>query len=457
MTTMPPTPLQVACAELASGASSAQALTEQALAVIRQCNPQLNAFWHVAEPSALADAQRSDQRRREGRCLQPLDGVPLSVKDSIAVAGMPWTGGFSHRREVLAERDAHVVHRLRKQGAVILGKTALDEGSFGTSGVNVHFGDCVHPDWPGYSAGGSSSGAAVSVATGMAVYALGTDGMGSARIPAALCGVAGFKPSSSRVSQQGVLPGSRRLDCVGVLARHVHDLQLPYHAIAGLDPDDPMSRVTPLRHLQPTHWRVGVVPVGQLPGLEAEVAQVYEQALQRLRGALGQLDWQDALLDGYDFARARRDGLLLMCAEMAAFHSEALAAQPLSFSPWLRDLLAFPSRRSAVDLLQTDRRIDAVLVSLRKLFGQIDVLVLPTTPCTAHPLQVAAPANMADYTAIASLAGLPALSLPCGSTAAGLPVGLQLVGPVGSDLLLLLLGAQWQALLEGSDTQPVHA
>jgi Asp-tRNA(Asn)/Glu-tRNA(Gln) amidotransferase A subunit family amidase len=366
---------------------------------------------------------------------------------------MPWTGGFGYRHDVVADADAHVVKRLRGQGAVIIGKTSLDEGSFGTSGVNAIYGDCVHPQFPGYSAGGSSSGAAVSVATGMAVYALGTDGMGSARIPAALCGVAGFKPSQGRVSQRGVLPGTRRLDCVGVLGRHVRDLQLPYHAIAGLDRLDAMSRVTPLRHLEPARWRVAHVPVAALPGLSEPVAQVYQRALQRLQHdhATGSVVWTQQVLAGHDFAATRRDGSLLMCAEMAVVHAAALqepsGSDASSISPWLQRMLQFPARRTAVDLMAADRRIDAVVVYLRQVFEQTDVLLLPTTPVTTHPLAQHAPDNMADYTALASLAGLPALSLPCGRTTEGHPVGLQLIGPVGSDLLLLMLGARWQDAL----------
>jgi aspartyl-tRNA(Asn)/glutamyl-tRNA(Gln) amidotransferase subunit A len=358
---------------------------------------------------------------------------------------------------VIADADAYVVRRLRKQGAVILGKTALDEGSFGTTGVNPHFGDCVHPWFPGYSAGGSSSGAAVSVAAGMAMFALGTDGMGSARIPAALCGVAGFKPSQGRLSQRGVLTGSRRLGCVGVLARHVQDLQLPYHAIAGLDTADAASRVTPLRHLEPDQWRVGTMRPERLPGLSDEVAQVYGAALDTLQlqaDSVTRWTFSTADLGDYNFATTRRDGLLLMCAEMAAVHGESLQRAPDSLSPWLRKLLEFPQRRTSVDLLKADLRIDDVVVRLRAMFQQIDVLVLPTTPVVAHPLEQPAPDHMADYTALASLAGMPALSLPCGYTPQGFPVGLQLVGPVGSDLLLLLLGARWQTALAGASKAP---
>lgn len=436
--------LTQASAQLDAGQVSAVELTRAALARIEARNPALNAFWCVAGDSALAAAAASDARIAKGERHGPLDGIPVAVKDSIAVSGLPWTAGMATRRELIADADAFVVQRLRKHGAVILGKTALNEAVLGADGSNPHYGNCQHPLRAGFTPGGSSAGSSVAVASGMAIVALGTDGLGSVRIPASYCGIAGFKPSAARVSQRGLVLASRRLETVGPLARKVADLHALYHVIAALDPLDPQSRSVPLLHLETDVVRIGYLPASQLPGLQPEVQQVYEQTLQCLGKEFELLPVEFPELVS---APRRRAGLLVCEAEMAHQHGAALAAQPQLLSPALRQMLEFPWRKSAVDLAAAQFELDQAILPLRALFRQIDVLLTPTTPQTAFAFAEHPPTTQADYTALASFCGTPALSLPCGMSAEGLPIGLQMMGPVGSDLRLLMLGERLEEIL----------
>lgn len=437
--------LSQASADLVANTTTAVALTQHCLDRIAARNSELNAFWHVAAEQALAAAAASDQRAARGERISPLDGIPIALKDNIAVAGWPNTAGMATRRGQIADHDAFVVQRLRKHGAVLLGKTALNEAVLGADGDNPHYGRCFHPLQQGFSPGGSSAGSAVAVATGMALGALGTDGLGSVRIPASYCGVAGFKPSAARVSQRGVVLASRRLETVGPMAVSVADLHVLYHAIAALDPLDPQSRAVPLLHLEQDDWRIGYLPPGQLPGLLPDVRAVYEATIQRLDRVLGPLrevDFPDLVS-----TPRRRAGLLVCEAEMAHLHADAMAAQPHLLSPNLRKMLEFPWNKSAVDLAAAQFELDQAVLPLRALFRDIDVLLTPTTPQVAFAFGTPVLTTQADFTALANCAGTPALSLPCGLSAEGWPVGLQLLGPVGSDLQLLMLGERMEELL----------
>lgn len=439
------TTLSAASARLVAGTTTAVALTQACLDQIAARNGALNAFWHVGSEQALADAAASDARAARGERISPLDGIPIAVKDNIAVAGWPCTAGMQTRRGQRAETDAFVVQRLRKHGAVLLGKTALNEAVLGADGDNPHYGPCFHPLQQGFSPGGSSAGSAVAVAAGMALGALGTDGLGSVRIPAAYCGVAGFKPSAARVSQRGVVLASRRLESVGPLAPAVADLHVLYHVIAALDPLDPQSRSVPLKHLEQDEWRIGYLPASALPGLMPDVRAVYEASLTRLERTLGPL--REVEFNDLVSTPRRRAGLLVCEAEMAHLHGDALAAQPHLLSPALRRMLEFPWNKSAVDLAAAQFEVDQAVLPLRALFRDLDVLLTPTTPQVAFAFGTPVPTTQADYTALANCAGTPALSLPCGFSAGGWPVGLQLLGPVGSDLQLLMLGERMEQAL----------
>lgn len=438
---------------LAAGRVQPQVLADVYQKAIDRIEPQLNAFVELPAGMLQEQAQSAQRRRRDG-VIGRLDGIPIALKDNFDVAGWPTRAGLPGRDEP-AEKDAHVVARLRASGAVLLGKTNMDEGALGTATDNPHHGATHNPWLSGYSAGGSSGGAAAAVAAGLAVAAVGSDSLGSIRIPASYCGVYALKPTHGEISTRGMLPAARRLDAVGLLARSVDDLTVLLQVLAGYDADDARSRrrrvALDLPDWSPTHLRLGLLEDLAAAGVEAPVAAVFEAALAKLPPALGErraVDFSD-----WDFAGTRRAGLLLMEAEMLGTYAGDLADAEHPVSPWFRAMLDHAAGRSAADYAAADRVLDRATLKMRRLFAQVDVLVLPTTPQAAPLLGAPAPDSAADLTSFASLAGCPAVSLPMGTLPDGRPVGLQLVGARGSDLRLLELAAIFAATL---DTDPVY-
>lgn len=442
---------------LASGRVQARALSEVYLEAIERINPQLNAYIDLRSSLMQDQAHMADRRRRDG-AIGRLDGIPIALKDNFDVAGWPTRAGLPGRRKPV-EHDAHVVQRLRASGAVLVGRTNMDEGALGTVTDNPHFGATHNPHRHGYTAGGSSGGAVAAVAAGLAVAAIGSDSLGSIRIPASYCGVYALKPTHGEISARGLVPAARRLDAVGLLARGVDDLTVLLQVLAGYDADDARSRRRRVAFALPD-WEPGNLRAGFLPdlaaiGVQPEVIEVFEAAMAKLPHALG--DRRTVDFDDWDFARTRRAGLLLMEAEMLGTFAADLADAEHPVSPRFRDMLGYAARKSAADYAAADRVLDAATLKMRRLFAQVDVLILPTTSQGAFALDGPIPDSQADLASFASLAGCPAISLPMGTLPDGMPIGLQLVGARGSDLRLLELAAVCAATLDAEPAYPVIA
>ncbi|GLQ92626.1 amidase [Dyella acidisoli] len=440
---------------LASGRVQSGRLAEVYLQAIERINPRLNAYVQLSSALTVEQAHGAEHRRRDG-VIGRLDGIPIALKDNFDIAGWPTHAGLPGPG-VLAEHDAHVVARLRASGAVLLGKTNMDEGALGAITHNPHYGATHNPHRRGYTAGGSSGGAAAAVAAGLAVAAIGSDSLGSIRIPASYCGVFALKPTQGEISTRGMVPAARRLDAVGLLARSVDDLTVLLQVMAGYDAEDPRSRRRRVA-LSPPDWEPGKLRCGVLPnlpalGVQPEVVDVFEAALAKLDRELGECRTVD--FDDWHFARARRAGFLLMEAEMIGTFATQLADPEHPVSPPFRRLLDYAARKTASDYANADRVLDAATLKMRRLFAQIDVLVMPTTPQGAFPLDGPVPDTQGDLTSFASLAGCPAVSIPMGTLPNGLPIGMQLVGARGSDLRLLELAAVWSATLDAAPEYPV--
>ncbi|MCE5232015.1 MAG: amidase [Mizugakiibacter sp.] len=428
------------------------------LDAIARLDPQLGAFVDVRPALVREQAEAADRRRRNG-VLGRLDGIPVAVKDNLDIAGWPTAAGLPGRRERVAQHDAHVVARLRAAGAVLLGKTNMDEGALGAVTRNPHFGPTHNPHRHGYTAGGSSGGSAAAVAAGLAAAAIGSDTLGSVRIPASYCGLCALKPTHGEISARGLVPAARRLDAVGLLARSVGDLTVLLQVLAGYDADDPRSRrrrvALALPDWEPGRLRTGLLPDLAAIGVAPGVAAVFGEALARLERELGErrtVDFAD-----WNFAHTRRAGLLLMEAEMLGTFADDLADAGRPVSAEFRHMLEFARGKSAADYVVADRLLDQATLKARRLFAQVDVLVLPTTPQGAFPLDAPAPASQADLTGFASLAACPAVSIPMGTLPDGLPIGLQFVGPPGSDLRLLELAEVCASALDAAPEFPVGA
>jgi aspartyl-tRNA(Asn)/glutamyl-tRNA(Gln) amidotransferase subunit A len=426
---------------LARGEIRSSALIEHYLERIEALDPVLHCYLAVLRESARAEAAASDARRARGAALGPLDGIPVAVKDNIDVAGVPTTNGLGARAGTIPGQDAHVVRRLRAAGAVMLGKLNMHEAAFGGTTDNPHHGRTHNPWRVGYTPGGSSGGTGAALAARLCAGGLGTDTMGSVRLPAAFCGVAGLKPTFGLVSTRGVVPLSWRLDHVGPLARSVADLGLLLDAIDGADPEHIDSVAAPVGDATRPDARAGRgLRVGLIANLEAVdlhdgVRAAFASSVDVLRRMGARVERME--LPAYDPARARRAGLLVIEAEGWAVHEGALAETPDAFTPELRRMLAYGRDAQAGRLIKAERLIQAAGFALRRALRDIHVIAAPTAAVPAFPFTEPVPDHLADLSALANFAGCPALSVPCGLSADGLPIGLQLIaGPYRERALL---------------------
>lgn len=434
-------------AALDAGSVSAQTLTQAYLNAIDAENPKLNAYIHVLHETALKAAQQSDQRRAQHRALGPLDGIALAIKNNIDIAGVPTTAGMATRRERIAATDAAVVARLRAAGAVILGTLNMHEAALGATTDNPHYGRCHNPWRHDFTAGGSSGGSGAAVAAGLCAAALGTDTMGSVRIPASYCGVAALKPASGCISLRGVVPVSKRLDSVGVISRKVGDLLPLLETLAGYDVLDVASKMdwiesgTRAGRSDPKKLHFGCVA-------NLDVCEVSRAIGTRFMAALDALNLNPTTVSfsDYDFGKIRRAGLLVCESEMLIAHFADWADHRELFSGELKRLLTWAESKRAIDLARADASIDQAVIKLRQVFERVDVLLTPTTPQTAFAFAQGVPANQADLTSVANLAGLCAVSVPMG-TLEGLPIGFQLLAPAGRERQLLALAERFELRL----------
>jgi Asp-tRNA(Asn)/Glu-tRNA(Gln) amidotransferase A subunit family amidase len=407
----------------------------------------LNVFWHLDPNNALLAADQSDARRAKGRALSLIDGLIVGVKDNIEVAGMPCTAGMKTREGMLAKTDAKVVQQLRDAGAIILGKLSLHEGALGADNDNPHYGPCHNPRRFGYTPGGSSGGSGAAIAAGLCDLALGTDTMGSVRIPASYCGVLGFKPSFARYSQRGLVPACTRLDHVGLLADDWEIIAATHSVLTPIDATHAHSQS--LSEIDfPKPPRLAHIDASAGFDIDTAVQRVFAQAIARINRAYStQMVHLDAYADGV-FGKDRRAGLLVTESEMAHFYAIDLDLRPQLFSSNLLSMLQFGRSKSNTEVQRARDRIEDAAMRARAIFDQstIDVLLTPTTPQTAFPFGQPAPANQADLTSMANFAGLPAISLPMGEID-GLPIGLQMIGRPQTDLALIRLAMQVAALL----------
>jgi Asp-tRNA(Asn)/Glu-tRNA(Gln) amidotransferase A subunit family amidase len=438
---------------LAGGETTAVQLTQTYLDAIARDNPALNAYVAI-NPAALDEARASDARRAHGP-VGRLDGVPVAVKDNLDVAGLPTRCGLP-LIPAPADADADVIARLRHAGAVILGKTHVPEASLTASSTNPHTGNAHNPWKAGFQAGGSSGGSAAAVAAGLCAVAIGSDSLGSIRIPASYCGVYALKPTSGEISTRGMRPAARRLDSIGLIARNVDDLGVLLHVLGGYDRDDPRSRRRrvdlDLPDWEPGKLRVGILSDLAAFGTQPQVISAFERAMETLEHELGNRSTVD--FSDFPIARARRAAFFMIETEMLVTHAQALSDTSHPTSPEFNRLLDFARGKSAADFVAADRLLDQAVVKSRRLFADVDVLVTPTTPQPAFALDAREPDNLGHFTCFANFAGCPALTIPMGMTDNGLPMGLQFLGPPGSDLRLIELAQVCAAALDTTPSYP---
>jgi aspartyl-tRNA(Asn)/glutamyl-tRNA(Gln) amidotransferase subunit A len=419
-----------AAPRVARGELRSERLTEQCLDRIRDLNPTLNAFITITADEALAQARAADKAIAGGRYLGPLHGIPVSLKDLIDLAGTPTTAASRVRRHHLAATDAVVTTHLKDAGAVFVGKTNLHEFAFGTTSEDSGFGPARNPVDPSRSPGGSSGGAAIAVATGMSLGAVGTDTGGSIRIPAAACGLVGLKPGWGEISAEGVFPLSRQLDHVGPLARSVTDAWLQYNALLPADRRDTAALdARPLGQL-----RLGM-PSGYLfDRLDADVERRVQQAIETLR-RLGARITDVSIPHAADIPPIY---LHLVFGDAAEIHQHTLVSQPDDYTPNVRLRLQLAGYVMAEDYVRALRGKAVIAAEVDQALAGVDALVcpalsIPAPPIGATTMPVRGGAEtvrtlMLRCTQPFNVSGHPAIALPCGATPEGLPTSLQLVG-----------------------------
>jgi aspartyl-tRNA(Asn)/glutamyl-tRNA(Gln) amidotransferase subunit A len=431
---------------------SALELTEKYLKRIAAAEPQLNAFRTVTAETARVGAQRIDEQVRAGHDPGRLAGVPVALKDNIAVAGVPLTAATGFLRDNVASVDAWVTRALIDAGAVLLGKLHMAEWAIGGTTHNIHFGPGHNPWDHDRVPGGSSGGAAAAVAADLALVTLGSDSGGSIRIPAALCGVVGLRPTLGRVSNRGSLPVSWSFDTIGPLARRAEDVAAVLGVIAGYDHEDPVGVEVPVDDYEGALARgVDGLQLGVLGGtfrgepLEAATAELLDGAVAELE-RLGMRAEEVVLKEHLQAVRVTADMLL---AEAAAVHAARLAEHPDGFAP---DVLARLRRGQSVSgpvyarARQEQRRWRRAVLDLLE---DHDALLAPACPFPAPPIAGTDPLQMtgvlAHFTSIWGLAEVPAVVVPIGFLD-GLPVAMQLIGrPFDEATLLRVVHAYQQA------------
>ena len=432
--------LATLAADLAAGRTTSRELVETALARIADPEGEgRRVFVKVYAEAARAAADAQDRLRKAGYVASPLAGIPVSIKDLFDVAGEVTLAGSRALDDTPpAEADAPIVARLKAAGAVIVGRTNMTEFAFSGVGINPHYGTPGNPYDRSLIPGGSSAGAPISVADGMAAVAIGTDTGGSVRIPAALCGLVGFKPTQYRVPREGATPLSTTLDSVGPIGVSVACCALTDAVMAGEKPEAPAA-------ISVDGLRLGVPQTVMLDDLEEPVAAAFERAVSRLSRAGARISELPLGMLG-DNARINVKGGLPV-AEAFAWHEKLIERRGQDYDPRIRTRIGRGRDMTAAEYI---RLLEARADFIRRFDAEthtFDALIMPTVPMTAPP--IAAFARDEDYarlnlkllrnTSIINFLDRCALTLPI-ETPGTAPVGLMVVGRHGEDRRLLAIG-----------------
>ena len=421
--------------------------------------PPLRVFIAQDREDLLEQARAATERHRAGRALGPLDGVPVAVKDEVDQRGYPTTVGTRFLGTAPATEDATCVARLRAAGALLIGKANMHELGIGVTGLNPHHGSARNPYDPAHATGGSSSGSAAAVASGLCPVAVGADGGGSVRIPAAFCGLVGLKPTFGRVSEHGAAPLCWSVAHIGPLAGTARDAALAYALMAGADPRDPNTAAQPPVHLDrfgDTDLR-GVTLGVFRPWFEdgaPSVVHTCDRMLDALRGMGATV--REIELEDLDAVRIAH--LVTIAVEMATAQQPYFAKHQRDYGLDVRLNLTLARHLTAVDYVHAQRHRARLLRQFLKVLEGVSAIATPTTACTAPALPADALqsgesnmellSNIMRYAPAANLTGLPAITFPAGYDPDGLPIGFHLMGRPWDEALLLRIAHAAEGTVE---------
>ena len=432
---------------------------------ISQLEPSLNAFLEVWGDSALQQASKAEQAISSGDYLGPLHGMPVGLKDLIDVYGKETTGGSKVLAGNVATADATVVTQLKAAGAILIGKMNLVEFAFGATGLNPHTGDVKNPWDTTRITAGSSSGSAAAVAAGMIPVTLGSDTGGSVRMPAALCGIAGLKPTYGRVSRNGVLDLSWSMDHVGPMTRTTEDCALLMNVLSGHDPLDPASSKEPVPDFTSGINR-------GLDGLKIGVPQEYfftdsvdTEIVASVRAAIELMANNGAEIVDLPMPwvdKGRPINLGVMYPEATSVHEKMLAEHADKYSPSVRHRIQSGFNVSAIDYVRAQRARQWFSHQMAESMKKVDVLITPSVPiqtptiadCTPAPGKTAAGGELAIFTGVFDTTGQPSHSIPCGFTTSGMPIGMMITGHPFNESTVLRVGHAFEKLTNWHQRPP---
>jgi len=462
---MPYSSIKQTAADIRSGLITPTELVTETLERIDALDGDLKAFVTVMRDQAYEDAERLEREQRTGLYRSQLHGIPIGVKDIIAVKGVRMTAGSKVLADYVSQEDAMVVEQLRKAGAIVIGKTNTHEFAYGTYTPPTR-----NPWDQARIPGGSSGGSAAAVAAGMCLGAIGSDTGGSIRIPAACCGVTGLKPTYGRVSCYGVIPLSWSLDHVGPLARSAEDCAVIFDALAGYDPRDPNSVSGPPRRATTTlitgpegrdtlslqGLKLGTPQEAFFAPLDPEVRAAWHAALLVLKEEGAQIvdvELPSATMEMYRTIQMPEASLAHMQKSWLSEHRD-------DYTELTRQRLLEGQQIPAVDYLHAQHQRRIFSTTMRSVLQRVNALVLPTLPIPAIPIEQAgqeisidgvsqnATVALLRLTMPFNLAGVPAVSFPCGFTTNGLPIGLQVAGKPFEESTVLRIAHAYQQLTD---------
>ncbi len=451
---------------LSSGELSPVEVTRASLERIDALNPLLNAFISVQAEAALAAAHQAEEEIGAGGYRGPLHGVPLALKDLYHTAGVATTAGSAAFADFTPDHDAAVATRLRTAGAILIGKLNLNEIALGTTGLNNHFGPARNPWNPQHMPGGSSSGPGVAVAAGMVYGAVGSDTGGSIRIPAALCGITGLKPTFGLVSLYGAMPLSWSLDHGGPTAHTAEDCALLLQAMAGYDPrydasipgpavDYRQSLRTDLKGV-----RLGIVDDPLFQQADPEVLAAFREAL-RVMEELGATVQEVSI----PYLRHAPDiGPTILMAEATAYHAPFLKERAAAYDPEVRIRLESGFAIPATAYVHAQRVRRVLEQQMEETLRTVDAIVAPTAQVPAPPLagrlvtiggkEQDARRFLSNLMRAFNLTGQPTLAVPSGFSSDGLPLSVQIAGRHLEDAAVLAIGHAYQSATDWAQRRP---
>ena len=427
-------------------------LTQACLKRIEQLNPKLNAFITVTSEKAIDQARAAESEIQGGNWRGPLHGIPIALKDVFDTAGVRTTAASAVFESRIPEKSASVVARLKNAGAVLVGKTNLHECAYGGSTMISHYGVVRNPWSPERIAGGSSSGSAVAVATGMCYAALGSDTAGSIRQPSSFCGIVGLKPTYGRVSMRGMIPLSWSFDHVGPITNTVEDAAAVLQAIAGHDADDAASCDVPVSDYRSQikrdvhSLRLGVGRRWFFESVDAEIESHVNEAVNLLTGMTAGIREIEVPVHSDDPVKK---------AEAYAYHANFVAHTPELYDPATLRRIRSGASVGLPEYIEAARELKLLRGRVNALFAEVDAILAPTVPISAPMVDELArkPATLREVEIMTlrntrpfNVLGIPSISVPCGFTRAGLPIGLQIsAAPWREDIVLALAYAYEQA------------